>query len=197
MRPPPTRLRRFARPAGLAVAVLLTVAATWVLAHEGHAPLPTRGAQVDAAKGQIILSRDAREALDVRTAEVESRPVTESLLAYATLTSPWQNHAFASSRVAGRVVKLHAQPGESVAAGQVLAEVESVELEALQLELLNARNDARLSEKIVADLEPSVRSGAVPGTYSRRSSASTCTPSSWTTSGHTWRASCRRTRTGG
>jgi cobalt-zinc-cadmium efflux system membrane fusion protein len=163
MRPTHPRLRRLARPAALAVAVLLTVAATWVLAHEGHAPLPTRGAQVDAATGQIILSRDAREALDVQTTEVESRPVTESLLAYATLTSPWQNHAFASSRVGGRVVKLHAQPGQTVAAGQVLAEVESVELESLQLELLNAQNDARLSEKIVTDLEPSVKVGAVPG----------------------------------
>ncbi|MBA4066942.1 MAG: hypothetical protein C0501_25190 [Isosphaera sp.] len=159
----PTRLRRTARPAGLAVALLLTAAATWVLAHEGHAPLPTRGAQVDAATGQVILSRDAREALDVQTAEVESRPVTESLLAYATLTAPWQNHAFASSRVAGRVVRLHAQPGQSVAAGDVLAEVESAELEALQLELLNAQNDTRLSEKIVADLERTVRVGAVRG----------------------------------
>ncbi len=155
--------RRLARPAGLAVALLLTVAATWVLAHEGHAPLPTRGAQVDAATGQIVLSRDAREALDVRTAEVESRPVAESLLAYATLTAPWQNHAFASSRVAGRVVKLYAQPGQTVAAGQVLAEVESAELESLQLELLNAQNDVRLSEKIVSELEPSVEAGAVPG----------------------------------
>jgi len=163
MRPTHHRLRRLTRPAALAVAVLLTVAATWVLAHEGHAPLPTRGAQVDAATGQIILSRDAREALDVQTAEVESRPVTESVLAYAALTSPWQNHAFASSRVGGRVVKLHAQPGQAVAAGQVLAEVESVELESLQLELLNAQNDARLSEKIVTDLEPSAKAGAVAG----------------------------------
>lgn len=163
MRPTNPRLRRFARPAGLAVALLLTVAATWVLAHEGHAPLPTRGAQVNAEMGQIILSRDAREALDVQTAEVESRPVTESVLAYAALTAPWQNHAFASSRVAGRVVELHAQPGQTVAAGQVLAEVESVELESLQLELLNAQNDARLSEKIVTDLDKSVRAGAVAG----------------------------------
>jgi RND family efflux transporter MFP subunit len=155
-------LRRFARPAGVAVALSLTAAATWVLAHEGHAPLPTRGAQVNAETGQIILSRDARESLDVQTAEVESRPITDGLLAYAALVSPWQNHAFSSSRAGGRVVKLHAQPGQAVAAGDVLAEVEAVELEALQLELLNAQNDVRLSEKIVADLEPTVRAGAVP-----------------------------------
>lgn len=59
---------------------------------------------MNAATGQVVLSRDARESLDVQTAEVASRPVTESLLAYATLTSPWQNHAIASSRVGGRVV---------------------------------------------------------------------------------------------
>ena len=141
--------------------LLLTAAVTWLWAHEGHAPLPTRGAQVDVAKGQVVLSREAIEALDVRTAEVESRPVEERLLAYASLAAPWQRHAFVTARLPGRIVKLHVQPGQSVAAGDALAEVQSVELESLQLELLNAQNDIQLSSKVLAGVEKSALQGAI------------------------------------
>lgn len=153
--------RTFTRPAAAAVVLLLTAFVTWVFAHEGHAPLPTKGAQVDVEKGLIVLSREARQALDVQTGEAEVRPVADSLLAYATLTAPWKAHAFASSRLAGRVVRLHAHPGQKVRAGELLAEVEGVELESLQLEMLNAANDVGLSEKLVALIEPLARTGAV------------------------------------
>ncbi len=136
-----------------ALAALLTALVSWALAHEGHAPLPSRGAQVDVAQGRILLSREAREALDVRSEEVTRRPLPEALLAYATLAAPWQRHAFVSSRLPGRVVALHARPGQVVQAGQLLAEVRSLELEALRLELRNAENDARASEKTLEGLE--------------------------------------------
>src|SRR5689334_21995549 len=83
-------------------AALLTVAVTWLWAHEGHAPLPSKGVDTkDLAHGLLTVSSSARQALDVQTAEVRSQPVAESLLAYATLTAPWQQHAFASSRLPG------------------------------------------------------------------------------------------------
>jgi RND family efflux transporter MFP subunit len=144
-------MRRFQR--SLALVLLLTAAVAYLLAHEGHAPLPGRGARVDVEKGQIILSREAREALDVRTEEVTRRPLPETLLAYATLAAPWQGHAFASSRLPGKVVALHVRPGQGVQAGQLLAEVRSLELEALQLELRNAENDVRVAEKALAGME--------------------------------------------
>src|SRR5688500_16785657 len=121
----------------LALAALVTAAVSWALAHEGHAPLPTRGATVDVANGHVVLTAESREALDVRTAEVARRPLEDTLLAYATLVAPWKKHAFVASRLAGRVVKLHARPGQVVEPGQLLAEVASLELEALRLELLN------------------------------------------------------------
>ncbi|MCI0459358.1 MAG: efflux RND transporter periplasmic adaptor subunit [Gemmataceae bacterium] len=154
--------RRRLRPAALgALAVLVTVAVTWLWAHEGHAPLPTKGAQIDVAKGQVILSREAREALGVQTAEVELRPVEEKVLAYATLVAPWQQHAFVTARLPGRINKLHVQPGQAVAAGQPLAEVQSLELENLQLELLNAANDIQLSAKILEQMEMGGQRGTV------------------------------------
>lgn len=161
--PKPTASRRFARPAPIAASLLLSAAAAYVWAHAGHAPLPTKGAQVDVAKGLIVLSRAAREALDVRAAEVALRPVEGTVLAYATLVAPWQRHAYVAARLGGRVVKQLAQPGQSVKPGQVLAEVESLELEALRLELKNAQNDLRLSEKVVSDLERISNSGSISG----------------------------------
>lgn len=151
-------MKTLARPA--ASLALLGVLAVALLAHEGHAPLPTRGAQVDVPKGQITLSKEARDALDLETALVQVRPVEEAVTAYATLVAPWQGHAFASSRLGGRIAKLHAKPGQSVKVGEVLAEVKSLELETLQLDLLSSRNESRLSARLVAVLEKS--GGSVP-----------------------------------
>src|SRR5262249_52745010 len=141
------------RAAWLALAALLTVAAAWLLAHEGHGALPTRGAQVDGARGLLTLSREARDALDVRTAEVKARPVRETVLAYATLVSPWRQHAFASSRLPGRIARMQVQPGQHVEAGQALAEVASLELESLQLEILNIHNELRRADEVLRGLE--------------------------------------------
>src|SRR5262249_40997249 len=136
-----------------ALGVLTGVAVTWVLAHEGHEPLPSRGAKVDLARGHLTLSAEGREALDVATAEVAQPPLPDSVLAPVTLVAPWQRQAFASSRLPGRIVSFQARAGMVVQAGQVLAEVASLELEALRLEVRNARNDVLLAEKTLRGLE--------------------------------------------
>lgn len=136
-----------------ALGILLTAAATWLWAHEGHAPLPTRGAQVNVAKGQVILSGEARDTLGVQTAEIGPRAIDESIFAYATLVTPWNQHAYVSARLSGRIDKLHVQPGQTVMVGQLLAELQSLELKNLQLEAVNAHNDLRLSEKMAEQME--------------------------------------------
>jgi len=145
--------RRLGRRIALGVAALLTVAVGWLLAHEGHVALPSRGATVDAATGHIILTKEARDALGVDAAEVVREPLPDAVPAYATLEAPWRRHAFASSRLSGKVVRLHVRPGQVVEAGEVLAEVASQELEALQAELLNLQSDERLARKRVEMLE--------------------------------------------
>jgi cobalt-zinc-cadmium efflux system membrane fusion protein len=140
--------------------VTLTVAVTWVLAHEGHAPLPSKGARVDVAKGQLTLSSAARAALDVTTAEVVARPIIQGFLAYATVVSPWQKHALATSPLPGRIAGLIARPGQEVKAGEVLAEVDSAELEALRQGVLTARSNLRLAEQATRDQEVAARGGA-------------------------------------
>ena len=148
------------RPA-LRLLVILLFTGALLSAHEGHKPLPTKGAQVDVAKGEVILSRGARDALDVKTAEVAVHPVREQIMAYVTLVTPWQKHAYVTTRVAGRITSLNVKPGQTVAAGQPLAEVDSLQLKDITLELLNADNDLDLSSQILKDLESAIRSGSV------------------------------------
>lgn len=148
----------------VALALLLTAGAVWLWAHEGHEPLPTRGARTIKDKSGrvtgVVLSREARETLGLQTARVEQRPLAQKVLAYASLVTPWQLHAFATSRLVGRIEKLHVRPGQTVRAGQVLADVRSVELENLQLELLTARAESRLSEKQFSSMNRLYQSGS-------------------------------------
>ncbi len=145
------------------ISITIFVWASTVNAHEGHRPLPTRGMEVNAETGSMILTKAARETLDVQTVEVTPQAIHRSIFAYGTIVVPWKQHAVIASSLSGRIVALNTNPGESVQAGQVLAELDSPELEQLQLELRAAQADVLLSTKLVASTELAGRSGAIPG----------------------------------
>jgi RND family efflux transporter MFP subunit len=146
---------------GLALTLLVTVGAAWLWAHEGHQALPARGVVVDAEKGLLIVSAESRAALDVQTVQVSQRTLEDRLTAPAVLVAPWQGHAFVTAPVGGKVANLTVQPGETVTKGQLLAEAQSLELENLQLELVNAQNAARLTEENLKGLEAGNRQGVI------------------------------------
>ena len=150
-------MKRFVGP------LLLVLLAATAFGHEGHQPLPTRGVQVDLKTGRISLSRSARELIDVRTVPAERRDSTERLRAYATIVAPWTKYAVVTSRLPGRVVALHVRPGDVVEAGQLLAEVDSLDLHTLRLDYQQAQNDIDLSEKILAGVEPAAKAGSISG----------------------------------
>ena len=75
---------------------------------------------------------------------------------------PWDRHAVIASPLTGRIVDLKVIPGETVSAGQVLAEMESPDLEQLILELRAAQVDLLLSSKLVENIGQASRSGAIP-----------------------------------
>ncbi len=133
-----------------------------VRAHEGHRPLPTRGMEVNVETGSMILTKSARETLDVKTVEAEAKVLPRTLNAYGSIVMPWDRHAVIASPLTGRIVDLKVSPGETVTAGQVLAEMESPELEQLILELRAAQADLLLSSKLVENIGQATRSGAIP-----------------------------------
>ena len=153
---------RPARCLVLAFGILVTVAVTWLFAHEGHAPLPTKGVQVDSEKSIVTLSPDARSILDLRTEVVKPRIAEDKVLAYATLVSPWQHHAYISTRLPGRIVNLFVKPGQTVTKGQVLAEVQGLELEDLQLEILNLQTALQLAVKVMEQTKTLSADGSLP-----------------------------------
>ncbi len=150
-------MKRFIGP------LLLVLLAAAAIAHEGHQPLPTKGLQVDLKKGRITLSKAARDIIDVRTVPAERRDSTERLRAYATIVAPWTKYAVVTSRLPGRVVALHVRPGDVVEAGQLLAEVDSLDLHTLRLDYQQAQNDIDLSEKSSRVSSRRRRRGRSPG----------------------------------
>ena len=130
--------------------------------HEGHEALPTKGATVDAKKGTIQLAAQSRELLNVRTSEVKQMQHVQRSLAFTTIESPWNQEGWASPRLPGRLVKIHVRSGDKVNAGQVLAELESRELEELYFGYQGALRRLETQKQVLALLQPSVRSGAVP-----------------------------------
>lgn len=133
-----------------------------VFAHEGHEPLPTKGATVDAKRGTIQLAALSRDLLDVRTSEVKQMQHVQRSLAFTTIESPWNQEGWASPRLSGRLVKIHVRSGDNVTAGQVLAELESRELEELYFDYQGALRRLENQKRVLELLQPSVRSGAVP-----------------------------------
>lgn len=146
----------------LAIGALLTAAAAWVLAHEGHAALPSRGAALDPNhRERLLVQREAQAALGVETAVVEPRSVADKVVAPASVVARWDGLAYATAPLGGRILKLHVQPGQAVVAGQLVAEVQSLALQDLQRELLEAHNETRLAKANLADLKNAL--GAVSG----------------------------------
>ena len=137
--------------------------AVCVTAHEGHQPLPTRGVEVDLKNGRVLLSAAARRVLDVRTVEVRSGGHERGVRAYSTIVAPWTAHAFVASRLSGKVVALLVRPGDVVTRGQVLAEIDSLDLQTLQRDLQQVQTELSLSRELVDALAPAARAGAVAG----------------------------------
>jgi cobalt-zinc-cadmium efflux system membrane fusion protein len=115
--------------------------------------LPTKGVELDIAKGLLTLSPEAQTSLGTKTTPTALQTLDQKSLAYATLITPWQQQYFLTSQVSGRITALFVNSGELVDAGQVLAEIESPEIEMIRLELREATIAMDLAEQEMQRLE--------------------------------------------
>ena len=97
------------------------------------------------------------EALAVRQEDGEGSVV----VAQATVELPTDCQVFATSRIEGRIARILVDPSQPVRAGQILAEVDSLQLRSQQLELLQAAAKVRWTQKSLARLE-GVSQGGTP-----------------------------------
>lgn len=143
-----------------ALAVLVSARAA-VLAHENHAPLPTKG--VTIAGDTIMLSDKAREAIGLTTAKIEFGDIRRTVESNARVELPWHGQAMITSLVAGKIEQVLVRPGETVAPGQELARVVSPELESLQLAMLRDQAEVDLARRLVDQRTALDRQGIVAG----------------------------------
>ncbi len=130
-------------------------------AHEGHAALPSTGAIMDGDK--LLLSPAAIKAIGMQTGKVSLADLRDVLRLNARVELPWRQHAIVSTLMPGRVTSVLVKPGESVAAGQKLAELESLELESLQIEMLQADEALRLTAQLLKQRQQLAKNGAIAG----------------------------------
>ncbi|WP_197525398.1 efflux RND transporter periplasmic adaptor subunit [Pseudobythopirellula maris] len=139
-------------------------------AHEGHAALPTKGLTVSG--DQLLLSEGARKAIDLQTGKVTLADMTRRVECNAHVEAPWRMQAMVTTQVPGRIARLFVRPGDRVEAGQELASVESLELEALQLAMLQADAELRLEEEKLARQRPLAERGVITGSAALETEAS-------------------------
>src|SRR5262245_8644658 len=103
------------------IVLILTLVSGVALAHEGHAPLPTKGATVKGDR--LMLSDSTAKAIGVQLATVKLAEVRQTIRAVGSVELPWSQQAYVTTLIAGRVERVLVSPGETVEAGQELASV--------------------------------------------------------------------------
>jgi multidrug efflux pump subunit AcrA (membrane-fusion protein) len=108
--------------------VPLLFAPTLAAAHEGHAEAPGETASGGAEGGAVSVSEDARRNLGLGLAEAELRPIETTLRVIGEIAPVPSLAGTVSSRIAGRVVSVFVAEGNTVRRGQVVVEVESLQV---------------------------------------------------------------------
>ncbi len=104
---------------------------------EGKADAHAEGAK---EAGGLKLSPDEVRNIGLKTAVADLRPI-EAVIRTAGIMKPHPDkEAQVSSRVAGKITRLFAQVGDAVKSGQRIAEVQSPEIQKIQVEMIQAEN---------------------------------------------------------
>lgn len=117
---------------------------------EPHAHEEPHSKAPEAESGTVRLSAEERANIGLKTVPAEFRPVEDVRLLNGVVKPHPDRVALVTTRVAGRAVDIHVNLGDRVKKGQDLADVQSVELEKLELDLIQAENRLALAQ---ADLE--------------------------------------------
>ena len=157
----PTGHLRTSAIAAWLIAVAMAVGPIASLAHEDHAPLPTKG--VTIAGNNVLLSDKARVAIGLTTEKVSLGDLHRTVEVNARVELPWQQQAMITSLVPGKIDQVLVRPGETVAAGQELARVVSMELESLQLTMLQTASELDLAERLVKQRRGLDAEGVIAG----------------------------------
>lgn len=95
----------------------------------------------DKQEGQgLKLSSEEKTNIGLKTVTADLRPIENVIRVAGVVKAHPDREAQVSSRVSGKIASLSAKVGDGVSKGQRLAEVQSAEIQKLQVELLQAEN---------------------------------------------------------
>ncbi len=143
------------------IALAMLAAPNRCHAHEGHAALPTKGLTVQG--DDLLLSEGARAAIDLQTEKVVMADMPRVVPCNARVELPWQQQAMVTTQVPGRIGRVLVRPGDLVKAGQELANIESLELESLQLAMLQADAELLLAQEQLTRQSSLAEQGVIAG----------------------------------
>lgn len=116
------------------------------------------GGAEDGEKGKLVLSAELARAAGITTAPLQAQDVNEQLVVTASIGANQDRFAHVAPRVTGRIVKVTANLGDKVGAGQTLAVIDSVEVGEAQSAYAQALSEhelakasAQRAEKLFAD----------------------------------------------
>lgn len=95
--------------------------------HEGHNKAPGESGEAPTS-GPIAITAEAKKNLALVVEEAQLRTLDKTVLVFGQIEIIPNHSAAVSSRIAGRVIDVKVSDGESVKKGQVVVEVESLQL---------------------------------------------------------------------
>lgn len=139
---------------GVCAAVILAGLAGFglakVTASSGEPPRPAAEATPAAAAGKLRIAPEVLRGAGIQVEGVEAGGLAQEVLAPATVAPAPGGAALVTARAAGAVTRLAVRLGDPVAAGQVLAVVESREAAQIAADRAAALAKAALAQKVLA-----------------------------------------------
>ena len=117
--------------------------------HDDHGE-PAAGGEAAVPAGTVVIDPEMIRDLRVTTRKAEPRAGGEGVMVLGELRVNEDTYAEVGAPLAARVVRLLAAPGEQVAAGRPLAELESLEVGKARAELIAARARSELARQALA-----------------------------------------------
>lgn len=117
-------------------------------AHDGHSHGSHSHAEshIHGEETVLKLSDKAKANIGLKTAKADLRPIESIVKVTGTIKAHPEKQAIVTPRISGIVRKIHSSLGDMVKAGDVLLELESPDLQAVQVELIDAANQRALLE---------------------------------------------------
>lgn len=123
------------KPVAIALGVLVGLLLVYAVLNRGDATVGPSAEQplslpagVAGKAGQVVVTEEALELAEIRTAPAEVRMVHEKLKVTGVIETGGDQFARVTPRGSGKITRLLAAPGDDVSAGQTLALLESLEL---------------------------------------------------------------------